>query len=183
MKEVWVEHDGKAGPLPGTIHKLDGAGQAVLQTRGDLNDQPGRPPYRWKWAGRTHLPQDVMRYAVLVHDETPCEDSIPAASRPAAPAGAIAGRAAVLDAARVAVLKDRAATHGALENSFGQLARVWSVRLGLTISPAQVALMLVDLKVTRAFGNPGHADNWVDIAGYAACGGELAGAVTDGGAA
>lgn len=36
--------------------------------------------------------------------------------------------------------------------------------------------MLVDLKVTRAWGNPSHGDNWVDIAGYAACGGELAGA-------
>lgn len=85
------------------------------------------------------------------------------------------GRAFILDAAAVAVLRDRAATHGAVENSFGQLAQVWSARLGVTVTPAQVALMLVDLKVTRAWGNPGHADNWVDIAGYGACGGELAG--------
>lgn len=85
-----------------------------------------------------------------------------------------ATRAQILDAAREAVMVDRAATHGAVENSFGQLAAVWSARLGLTVTPAQVALMLVDLKVTRAWGNPGHADNWVDIAGYGACGGELA---------
>ena len=84
-------------------------------------------------------------------------------------------RAAILEAAAHACLHTRAATHGALEDSFGQLAAVWSVRLGVTVSPAQVALMLVDLKVTRAWGNPGHADNWVDIAGYAACGGEIAG--------
>jgi hypothetical protein len=85
-------------------------------------------------------------------------------------------RACVLDAARDAVLRDRAATHGAVENSFGQIAAVWSVRLGGAITAAQVALMLVDLKVARAWGNPGHGDNWVDIAGYAACGGEVSGA-------
>lgn len=84
-------------------------------------------------------------------------------------------RASILDAARDAVLRDRAATHGAVESSFAHLAAVWSVRLGVDVTPAQVALMLVDLKVTRAWGNPGHGDNWVDIAGYAACGGEIAG--------
>lgn len=41
---------------------------------------------------------------------------------------------------------------------------------------AQVALMLAELKVVRAWGNPTHADNWCDLAGYAACGGELSGA-------
>jgi hypothetical protein len=83
-------------------------------------------------------------------------------------------RAAVLEAARTAVTKDRAATHGALEDSFTAIAAIWSVRLGATITPAQVAILMVDLKTVRAWGNPGHDDNWVDIAGYAACGGELA---------
>lgn len=84
------------------------------------------------------------------------------------------GRAQILDAARDAVLRDRAATHGALESSFGQIAAIWSVRLGVAVSPAQVAILLVDLKTVRAWGNPAHADNWVDMAGYAACGGEMA---------
>lgn len=90
-------------------------------------------------------------------------------------AARVGTRATILDAARDAVLRDRAATHGAVESSFAHLAAVWSVRLGVTVTPAQAALLLVDLKVTRAWGNPGHADNWVDIAGYAACGGEIAG--------
>lgn len=85
-------------------------------------------------------------------------------------------RGAVLDCARAAVLKDRAATHGAPEDTFGLLARLWSARLGQDVSPEQVAIMLIDLKTARGWGNPGHADNWVDIAGYAACGAELAGA-------
>jgi hypothetical protein len=84
-------------------------------------------------------------------------------------------RASILDAAREAVTKDRAATHGALESSFGQIAAIWSVRLGVTVTPAQVAIMMIDLKTVRGWGNPGHLDNWVDMAGYAACGGELAG--------
>ena len=87
----------------------------------------------------------------------------------------VLSRASILAAARDAVLRDRAATHGDVESSFAHLAAVWSARLGLTVTPAQVALMLVDLKVTRAWGNPSHGDNWVDIAGYAACGGEIAG--------
>lgn len=83
-------------------------------------------------------------------------------------------RADVLGLARQAVTVDRAATHGAPENTFGRIAAVWSARLGVEITAAQVCILLVDLKTCRAWGNPGHADNWVDMAGYAACGAELA---------
>lgn len=88
-------------------------------------------------------------------------------------------RAAVLDVAKRAVTQDRAATHGALENSFTAIAAIWSVRLGVTVTPAHVAIMMVDLKTVRAWGNPRHGDNWIDIAGYAACGGEVSGATHD----
>lgn len=83
-------------------------------------------------------------------------------------------RAAILDAARQAVMVDRAATHGEAEDTFSSIAAVWSARLGVTVTPAQVAIMLIDLKTCRAWENPSHGDNWVDMAGYAACGGELA---------
>lgn len=85
------------------------------------------------------------------------------------------GRAAILDAAKRAVMVDRAATHGAAERSLGDLAVLWSVRLGQRITPEQAAIMMVDLKTVRAWRNPGHADNYVDIAGYAALAGEIAG--------
>lgn len=86
-----------------------------------------------------------------------------------------ATRANILDTAKQAVTQDRQATHGKPEDTFGALAKVWSARLGQEVTPAQVCIMLVDLKTCRAWGNPCHADNWVDMAGYAACGGELAG--------
>jgi hypothetical protein len=86
-------------------------------------------------------------------------------------------RQEILRAAEDCVCRDRQATHGAPENSFGKLAAVWSARLGIPITPAQAAILLSDLKTVRAWDNPDHDDNWVDGAGYMACGGELAAAV------
>ena len=37
--------------------------------------------------------------------------------------------------------------------------------------------MMALLKIARVKYNPRHADSWVDIAGYAACGAECAGAM------
>ena len=82
-------------------------------------------------------------------------------------------RATVLDDAREAVLVDRAASHGDVEDNFRKIAKIWSARVGVEITPVQISIMMIDLKAVRAWGNPGHADNWVDIAGYAACGGEI----------
>ncbi|AGG91223.1 hypothetical protein SUBG_00053 [Sulfitobacter phage pCB2047-C] len=84
-------------------------------------------------------------------------------------------RADILSTAAHAVTVDRDATHGSVEDNFASIAAIWSTRLGQTVTSTQVAIMLVDLKTVRAWGNPAHDDNWVDIAGYAACGGEIAG--------
>jgi hypothetical protein len=81
----------------------------------------------------------------------------------------------ILNAAMQAVTVDRAATHGDAERSFAQIAAVWSARLGVPITAPQVCIMMIDLKCARAWSNPTHADSWVDMAGYAACGGEVVG--------
>lgn len=88
-------------------------------------------------------------------------------------------REEILKCAADAVLQDRNSTYGSPEDSFKCIAQMWSAYLGrqglLTdlLDDVDVAAMMVLLKVARI--NPGapHADNWVDIAGYAACGGEL----------
>lgn len=90
-------------------------------------------------------------------------------------------RADVLNAAAECVLKNRADQYGAVEDSFGRVALIWSAILGVEISPSQVALMLAGLKMARLAGNLTHADSWVDLAGYAACGGEVSGAIPVGG--
>ncbi|NKX40971.1 hypothetical protein HGG71_05740 [Rhodobacteraceae bacterium R_SAG2] len=84
-------------------------------------------------------------------------------------------RSDILSTAAEYVTKDRAATHGDAEDTFAQIASLWSAYLGEEIGSTDVAAMMILLKIARAWGNPGHADNWVDIAGYAACGGEIAG--------
>ncbi len=82
-------------------------------------------------------------------------------------------RVSILEDASECVSVDRAATHGDIEDNFASIAAIWSARLGVLIRPDQVAIMLIDLKTVRAWGNPSHYDNWIDMAGYAACGGEI----------
>lgn len=79
-----------------------------------------------------------------------------------------------LDAAGKAVLTDRAREYGGPEDSFALIAALWSRYTGCDISTADVAAMMIILKLARVEGNPRHMDSWVDIAGYAACGAECA---------
>ena len=51
---------------------------------------------------------------------------------------------------------------------FEAVAARWSLTLGTKISPAQVVLCLIDLKMTRLARHPKHQDSIVDVAGYAA---------------
>lgn len=80
----------------------------------------------------------------------------------------------ILEAAMRCVQQDRQATHGKPEDSFRRIAELWSAYLGYTVDSADVAAMMALLKIARIASNPKNADNWVDLAGYAACGGEVA---------
>ena len=80
-----------------------------------------------------------------------------------------------LDAAAACVLKDRQNQYGGPENNFERIAQMWNGYLGTSsIKPWDVAAMMGMLKMARARFNPKYADNWVDMAGYAACGIECA---------
>ena len=84
-------------------------------------------------------------------------------------------RADILATASEYVTIDRAATHGDAEDNFRRIAELWNAYLGVDdITSIDVAVMLALLKVARIRSNPKNADNWIDIAGYAACGGEIA---------
>lgn len=81
-------------------------------------------------------------------------------------------RPEILDTAKEYVTKDRQATHGEMENSFEGIAKLWSAYLGVELTAADVCNLMVLLKVWRAKSNPTFDDNYIDMAGYAACGGE-----------
>jgi hypothetical protein len=84
-------------------------------------------------------------------------------------------RGDILDTAKDYVTKDRASDHGDMEDNFEMIADFWSTYLDRRIVAYDVGAMMALLKVARIRSNPKHPDNWVDGAGYMACGGEIAG--------
>lgn len=83
-------------------------------------------------------------------------------------------RAEILEAARVCVCGEREQDYGTPEDSFAVIASLWTVYLNTPITPKDVAMMMALLKVAR-IKRGDKADSFVDLAGYAACAGEIAG--------
>lgn len=87
----------------------------------------------------------------------------------------------VLNAAKQCVCHDRNEQYGEPENNFAVIARFWQEYIfGATgktfnLTAFDVANMMVLFKVARAAtaGANANADSFVDMAGYAACGGEI----------
>ena len=67
------------------------------------------------------------------------------------------------------VIENRERSYGPAAESFEAIAARWSLVLGISVTPAQVALCLIDLKLARLSRDPSHLDSIVDVAGYAAC--------------
>lgn len=82
----------------------------------------------------------------------------------------------ILDTAAQLINGDRRQTYGDAQESFGRIAALWSIILNTQVSPADVARCMVAMKLARLSGSDEHRDSWVDIAGYAALGAEVAGA-------
>ena len=72
----------------------------------------------------------------------------------------------LLDAART--LAERGRVYGDAAANMAKTAQLWSIVLGVDVTPVQCALCLIQLKVARLLVTPGHDDSAVDIAGYAA---------------
>lgn len=102
-------------------------------------------------------------------------------------------REEILDAACKCVCGDREQDYGSPENNFRLIAGFWRAYLEAKsldvytgtdgectvpvadIGPEDVAAMMCLFKIARIATGHGKADNWIDLAGYAACGGELEG--------
>lgn len=69
----------------------------------------------------------------------------------------------------IATIEERGKVYGTAKDNFDLIAKRWSLTLGTAITPAQVGLMMIDLKIARLQKTPDHYDSIVDIAGYAAC--------------
>lgn len=82
-------------------------------------------------------------------------------------------RAEILEQARKCVCGEREREYGRPENNFALIGKLWEAYTGMHYSAKDVAMMLALLKVARIkTGVKG--DSYVDLAGYAACAGEIA---------
>ena len=82
-------------------------------------------------------------------------------------------RTEILAAAKDCVCGNRAQDYGSPEQSFYRIAALWSDYLCIPIATKDVAAMMALLKIARIAAGHAKEDNWVDLAGYAACGGEV----------
>lgn len=79
----------------------------------------------------------------------------------------------VLAKAAELISNDRLKHYGTPNENFNRIANIWSEIFKAPVTAAQVALCMAIVKVTRLIQTPDHEDSWIDLAGYAACGGEV----------
>ena len=66
------------------------------------------------------------------------------------------------------IIADRRATYGDPATSMAMVAARWAVTLGHPVTPTEVMLCMIDLKLARLAHDPTHRDSVVDVIGYAA---------------
>ena len=89
----------------------------------------------------------------------------------------------ILDAAKKCVSGNRDQDYGKPENNFKRIASLWSAYLygdalqdfpeTPLLTAEDVAAMMALVKIARIGSGHAKEDNWIDLAGYAACGGEI----------
>ena len=90
----------------------------------------------------------------------------------------------ILRAAEKIVSGERQEQYGSPEDNFATIAHYWECYLdaraknagtgaSFTLSADDVAAMMILFKAGRLSTGAGSADTWIDIAGYAACGGQI----------
>jgi len=90
-------------------------------------------------------------------------------------------RTDILNATINVTSNDRLTDYETPEDSFSTIADYWNVRLrhkgllavGKELNATEVGMLLMLMKVARQEVSPSKADHYVDMAGYAACTGEI----------
>lgn len=81
-------------------------------------------------------------------------------------------RRTVLEEAIKQVCGGREHDYGTPEDSFGKIAALWTAYHGIEFTAHDVAMMMALMKIARIKKGV-KPDSYVDLAGYAACAGEL----------
>lgn len=83
-------------------------------------------------------------------------------------------RTEILEKAQQCVSGHRQIDYGSPENNFQSVADLWSVYKDVKFTSTDVSMMMALLKIARIKTGTATEDSFVDLAGYAACGGEIA---------
>lgn len=87
-------------------------------------------------------------------------------------------RAQVLEEAKRLITGDRNKSYGSATENFTNIAKIWNVQFGHMLkdgyefTAGQVGEAMISVKLARAIAQP-KRDNYVDMAGYAACTAEV----------
>jgi uncharacterized Zn ribbon protein len=82
-------------------------------------------------------------------------------------------RQEVLKSALELTTGERRKSYGDPYVNHKRIADIWSVILDCEITPAQVALCMVGLKISRLIETPDHIDSFIDGAAYMAIAAEI----------
>ena len=88
-------------------------------------------------------------------------------------------RTDILEKAKICVNGSRENDYGSPEDSFNAIAGLWTTYISaafdefINFEAKDIAAMLALLKIARIASGKKKDDNWIDLAGYAACGGEI----------
>lgn len=93
-------------------------------------------------------------------------------------------RKEILDSAKKCICGDRPQDYGSPENNFGVIADLWNAYLKTAkpwvptkciplFTASDVGVLMCLFKLGRIASGTGNMDSFIDLAGYAACAGEL----------
>lgn len=75
----------------------------------------------------------------------------------------------VCDVAKRLTSYDRQLDYGSPIEDFTKQARMWSVILNTNVTPQQIAMCMIAVKLCRLTNSPRHRDSAIDVVGYARC--------------
>lgn len=139
---------GEPGPLEETLRSAEAFGNPTRE--------PGVHP-AWTQPGHPEAPRYAMGGPIgLASDQRP-------------------ERERLLEEARRAISGDRQRDYGPPTPSFDRIGKLWAAILGVEeVTAEQYAMCMIAVKLGRLVESPNHRDSWMDIAGYAGLGAEVA---------
>ena len=156
---------------------------AAAYQAGLQSDAFAVPPTNLKWVDGIEYEKALNGHWYATGDHKPGITNTPyrgepEGSRDRGPITTAHTKSSLLNAAMETVA-GRGKSYGRPEDNFARIALHWDTfltnRYGSTpaLTPGDVAIMMALMKIARLENDPKHADSWVDLAGYAACGAEI----------